>query len=85
MRPEDGVSMDTGFGPNGASVQVFPPGQGIAWKTDREIVRYTVLKGKIEVKASEISQNLRHVVETGGKKQRVGLPTKVWEQVMEAA
>ena len=80
----DAVPMTVGFGPNGVSVQVFKPGQGSAWKTDREIVQYTALRGKQEVKCGEVCHNLRHNVLCGGRTKRQALPQDVWDEVMKA-
>ena len=45
-------------------------------------MRYTMQRGKHVVKAGEVCGNLRQEVQIAGKTKRVGLPTKVWEDVM---
>ncbi|CAK0904465.1 unnamed protein product, partial [Prorocentrum cordatum] len=79
----DGAPMSRGCGPRGGTVQAFAEGQGEAWKTDRDIVRYTSQRGV--VKCSEICGNLRREVMVNGRKKHLGLPQKVWEDVMAAA
>ena len=64
--------------------QVFPAGHGEPWKSDREIMRYTMQRGKHVVKAGEVCGNLRREVQIAGKTKRVGLPTQVWEDVTSA-
>ncbi|CAK0801158.1 unnamed protein product [Prorocentrum cordatum] len=81
----DGAPMTRGYGPRGGTVQAFAEGQGEAWKTDRDIVRYTLQRGKGVVKCSEICGNLRREAMVNGRKKRLGLPQKVWEDVMAAA
>ena len=80
----EGVPITRGYGPQGASVQIFKQGQGAAWKSDREIVQYTAMRGKTEVKCAEVCQNLRRNVQFGEKTKRLALPQEVWEQVMRA-
>ena len=70
----DGVPMARGYGPSGTSVQVVKQGQGTAWKSDREIVQYTAMRGKEEVKCALIGEKVR----------RVALSQEVWEEVMNA-
>eukprot|EP00974_Lingulodinium_polyedra_P003998 375529-Lingulodinium_polyedra.AAC.1 len=50
---EEGPPMTMGYGLNGASVQVSSPPGMTKFKHDRELVRYTVLRGTPEVRASQ--------------------------------
>ena len=68
--------MKTGCGPEGTSVQVFKQCQGSAWKSDSEIVQYTALRDKKEVRCSEVCQNLRRKVQTGDRTRKMALPSR---------
>lgn len=85
-RVSDGICFNLGYGPGGVTAQVSWTEVDL-FKSDREIMQKTVLRGKPVVKYSEICDLLRRDVPgvaNPAKKTKQGFPKRVWEDVMHA-
>ena len=76
--------METGYGPEGASVQRSDAGEVVF--SDRAIMRATLLRGQVVVYGTEVcgSMAVRASRQEGGKRQRTSLRLSHWEVVMQA-
>ena len=80
----DGVPMTVGYGLDGVTAQRSWT-ESALFKTDRDLMQRTLLRGKPMVYAYEVCDSLRRpVTGPGGKVTRKGFPRAVWEEVMLA-